>query len=62
MSSTCRLSGIMGHLGAVLLLLHGQDGCLRAGGHAFLWLLEGGGQANVAADEAHHVVYQRVDT
>lgn len=58
---TCRLAGIIAHLGPVLLLLHSQDGCLRAGGHALLRLLEGRGQANVAADEAHHVVDERVD-
>lgn len=58
---TCHLAGIVAHLGPVLLLLHGQDGCLRAGGHALLWLFEGRGQANVAADEAHHVVDERVD-
>lgn len=59
-NSTCCLAGITAHLGPVLLLLHGQDGCLRAGGHALLRLLEGRGQANVAADEAHHVVDKRV--
>lgn len=51
----------MVHLGPVLLLLHGQDGCLRTGGHVLLWLLEGRRQADVAADEAHHVVNERMD-
>lgn len=55
------LAGVRVHLGPVLLLLHSQDGCLRAGGHALLWLLEGRRQANVTADEAHHVVDERVD-
>lgn len=49
------------HLCPALLLFHGQDSRLRAGGHAFLWLLEGWSQAHVTTDEADHVVDESMD-
>lgn len=49
------------HLCPALLLLHGQDGCLWAGGHTFFWLLEGWSQAHIPADEADHVVNKSMD-
>ena len=56
-----RSSGSPSHLGSALLLLHGQDRGLWAGGHALLWLLEGRSQAHVTADVADHVVDEGVD-
>lgn len=53
--------GYSGHLRPALLLLHGQDRCLWAGGHAFFWLLEGWSQAHIPADEADHVVDESMD-
>lgn len=49
------------HLGPALLLPHGQDYCLWAGGHTFFWLLEGWSQTHVTADEANHVVNKGVN-
>lgn len=49
------------HLCPALLLLHGQDSCLWAGGHTFFWLLEGWCQAHIPADEADHVVNKSMD-
>lgn len=49
------------HLCPALLLLHGQDYCLWAGGHTFFWLFEGWSQTHVTADEANHVVNKSVN-
>lgn len=49
------------HLSPALLLLHGQDYCLWAGGHTFFWLLEGWSQTHVTTDEANHIVNKGVN-
>lgn len=53
--------GPVPHLSPALLLLHGQDRRLWAGGHTLFRFLEGRSQTHVAADEADHVVDEGVD-